>query len=152
MLTPLLFEPIRIGGLLVPNRITMPPMHINLGGVEEGISPDGVDFYVARAKGGFGLLGVGVIDAYFVEGAGSPHEFFLDTPRHVRNYERMVKQIKKYGSVPYAQIGVRRIWPVRHLHREKGVGRPSLSEVPAEEIEAMIASAWGWTLNAFGYS
>ena len=140
MLTPLLFEPIRIGGLLVPNRITMPPMHINLGGVEEGISPDGVDFYVARAKGGFGLLGVGVIDAYFVEGAGSPHEFFLDTPRHVRNYERMVKQIKKYGSVPYAQIGVRRIWPVRHLHREKGVGRPSLSEVPAEEIEAMIAS------------
>lgn len=140
MLTPLLFEPIRIGGLHVPNRVVMPPMHINLGGSEEGIAPGGVDFYVARARGGFGLLGVGVIDAYFVEGAGSPHEFFLDSDRHVRNYARMVKQLKKYGAVPYAQIGIRRLWPVRHLHREKGVERPSLAELPTEQIEAMIAA------------
>lgn len=138
MLTPLLFEPIRLGGLHVPNRITMPPMHTNLGGAADGISPDGVDFYIARAKGGFGLLGVGVIDAYFVEGAGSPHEFFLENDTHVRNYARLVKQLKKYGAVPYAQIGVRRVWPVRHLHREKGVERPSLSEVPVEHIEQMI--------------
>jgi 2,4-dienoyl-CoA reductase (NADPH2) len=138
MLTPLLFEPIRLGGLYVPNRITMPPMHTNLGGEADGIAPDGVDFYIARAKGGYGLLGVGVIDAYYVEGAGSPHEFFLENDVHVRNYARMVKEIKKYGSVPYAQIGVRRVWPVRHLHREKGVDRPSLAEVPVEEIEKMI--------------
>ncbi len=138
MLTPLLFEPIRLGRLLIPNRITMPPMHTNLGGMDDGISADGVDFYVARARGGFGLLGVGVIDAYFVRDAGSPHEFFLENATHVRNYSRMVKQIKKYGSVPYAQIGIRRVWPVRHLHREKGVDRPSLAEVPAAQIEEMI--------------
>ena len=138
MLTPLLFEPIRISGLAVPNRIVMAPMHTNLGGREDGIAPDGVDFYVARAKGGFGLLGVGVIDAYFVEGAGSPHEFFLDDDRHIRAYSRMVKQIRKYGSVPYAQIGVRRVWPVRFLHREKGKDRPSLAELPEEHIEEMI--------------
>ncbi len=138
MLTPLLFEPIRLGRLEVPNRITMPPMHTNLGGMADGVSPDGVDFYVARARGGFGLVSVGVIDAFFVEGAGSPHEFFLETPRHVRNYARMVKRIKGFGSVPYVQIGVRRVWPVRHLHREKGVDRPSLMDVPAEDIEEMI--------------
>lgn len=138
MLTPLLFEPIRLGRLQVPNRITMPPMHTNLGGMESGIAPDGVDFYVARARGGFGLLGVGVIDAYFVDGAGSPHEFFLENATHVRNYARMVKQIKKHGSVPYAQIGIRRVWPVRHLHREKGVDRPSLSSLSGEQIEQMI--------------
>lgn len=138
MLTPLLFEPIRLGRLLVPNRITMPPMHINLGGMKEGIAPEGVDFYVARAKGGFGLLGVGVIDAYFVDGAGSPHEFFLENANHVRNYARMVNLLRKHGSVPYAQIGIRRIWPVRHLHREKGVERPSLAEISTETIEEMI--------------
>lgn len=138
MLTPLLFEPIRLGRLLVPNRITMPPMHINLGGMKEGIAPEGVDFYVARAKGGFGLLGVGVIDAYFVDGAGSPHEFFLENATHVRNYARMVNLLRKHGSVPYAQIGIRRIWPVRHLHREKGVERPSLAEISTETIEEMI--------------
>jgi len=138
MLTPLLFEPIQLGRLRVPNRITMPPMHTNLGGMEAGIAPEGVDFYVARARGGYGLLGVGVIDAFFVHDAGSPHEFFLENATHVRNYARMVKQIKKYGSVPYAQIGIRRVWPVRHLHREKGVDRPSLSELPAERVEEMI--------------
>lgn len=138
MLTPLLFEPIQLGRLRVPNRITMPPMHTNLGGMEAGIGPEGVDFYVARARGGYGLLGVGVIDAFFVHDAGSPHEFFLENATHVRNYARMVKQIKKYGSVPYAQIGIRRVWPVRHLHREKGVDRPSLSELPAERVEEMI--------------
>ena len=35
-------------------------MHTNLGGMEAGIGPEGVDFYVARARGGYGLLGVGV--------------------------------------------------------------------------------------------
>ena len=138
MLTPLLFEPIKIGPLKVPNRLVMPPMHTNLGGRDDGIARDGVDFYVARAKGGFGLLGVGVIDAYFVEGAGSPHEFFLDNDRHVRAYARMVRLIKKHGAVPYAQIGVRRVWPVRLLHREKGKDRPSLAELPEAQIEDMI--------------
>lgn len=138
MLTPLLFEPIQLGRLHVPNRITMPPMHTNLGSMKTGITPEGVDFYVARAKGGFGLLGVGVIDAFFVEEAGSPHEFFLENATHVRNYARLVKQLKKHGAVPYAQIGIRRVWPVRHLHREKGVERPSLAELPAERIEEMI--------------
>ncbi len=138
MLTPLLFEPIQLGRLLVPNRITMPPMHTNLGGMEAGIAPEGVDFYVARARGGYGLLGVGEIDAFFVHDAGSPHEFFLENATHVRTYARMVKQIKKFGSVPYAQIGVRRVWPVRHLHREKGVERPKLSDLPVERVEEMI--------------
>ena len=31
MLTPLLFEPITIGVLRIPNRITMPPMPAHLG-------------------------------------------------------------------------------------------------------------------------
>jgi len=72
MLTPMLFEPITIGGLSVKNRINMPPMHTNLGNEDEGITDAGIDFYVARAKGGFGLVGIGIIDSYFVKGAGSP--------------------------------------------------------------------------------
>lgn len=137
MLTPLLFEPIRIGGLQVPNRITMPPMHTNLGSMRDGITDQGIDFYVARAKGGFGLLGVGVIDAYFVEHAGSPHELFLDNDVHVSRYRRLVEELKRHGSVPYAQVGVRRIFHVKQLH-QKGEARPSLADVDAEQIEQMI--------------
>lgn len=135
MLTPKLFEPITIGGLRVKNRLNMPPMHTNLGNEEDGISDEGIDFYVARAKGGFGLIGVGIIDAYFVAGAGSPLEFFLENDRHIANYARCVKELQKYGAVPYAQVGVRRLFPVQSMHRED---RPTLCDFPAEKIDEMI--------------
>lgn len=138
MLTPLLFEPITLGGLRVPNRLTMPPMHANLGSMQEGITDRGIDFYVARAKGGFGLMGVGVIDAFFVDHAGSPHELFLESDWHVQRYARLVTQIKRHGAVPYAQIGVRRLFHVSRLHREKATDRPSLAEIPADQVEEMI--------------
>lgn len=135
MLTPKLFEPTTIGGLRVKNRLNMPPMHTNLGNRDVGISDRGIDFYAARAKGGFGLIGVGIIDAYFVDGAGSPFEFFLENDRHVANYARCVKEISRYGAVPYAQVGVRRLFRVQSMHR---ADHPTLAQIPAEEIEAMI--------------
>ncbi|MCZ2076255.1 MAG: FAD-dependent oxidoreductase [Bryobacterales bacterium] len=148
MLTPLLFEPITIGGLRVPNRLTMPPMHTNLGSMQEGIADEGIDFYVARAKGGFGLLGVGVIDAYFVDHAGSPHELFLENDLHVERYAQLVRLLKAEGTVPYAQIGVRRLFHVNRLHREKSTSRPSLAELPAEEIEEMIQAVAATAVRA----
>lgn len=145
MLTPLLFEPITIGGLHVKNRLNMPPMHTNLGNEQDGITDSGIDFYVARAKGGFGLIGIGIIDAYFVEGAGSPLEFFLENDRHVANYARCVKEIKKFGAIPYAQVGVRRLFPVHMMHREP---RPTLYDLPAAQIEEMIEAVVACAVRA----
>jgi len=54
-----LFSTAAIGGIEVRNRLVMPPMHTNLGDPEAGI-----DFYVARARGGFGMVGVGIIDSF----------------------------------------------------------------------------------------
>lgn len=135
MLTPKLFEPITIGGIRIRNRINMPPMHTNLGNEHDGITDEGIDFYAARAKGGFGLIGVGIIDAWYVEGAGSPLEFFLENDRHVANYARCVDAVKKYGAVPYAQIGVRRLFPVQTMHQKN---HPTLADFPAEKIDEMI--------------
>ncbi len=135
MLTPMLFEPITIGGLRVKNRLNMPPMHTNLGNEDEGITDSGIDFYLARAKGGYGLIGIGIIDSYFVQGAGSPLEFFLENDRHIANYARCVEEIKKYGAVPYAQVGVRRLISVQMMRSEN---RPSLQDLPTEQIEEMI--------------
>jgi len=130
-----LFEPIVIKGLSIKNRIVMPPMHINQGSREDGITEQAMDFYAARAKGGFGMIGVGVIDTYFVPGASSPHSFFLMNDRHVKNHGKVVKEIKKYGAVPYAQIGVRRLWPVSQLHF-----LPKLSTISEEQILEMVNS------------
>ncbi len=130
-----LFEPIVIKGLSIKNRMIMAPMHINQGNMEEGITDQAIDFYTARAKGGFGMIGVGVIDAYFIPGASSPRSFFLMNDKHVKNHSKAVKEIKKYGAVVYAQIGVRRIWPVSQLHHF-----PKLSTVSEEQIFEMLNS------------
>ena len=135
MLTPKLFEPITIGGIRIKNRLNMPPMHTNLGNEHDGITDEGIDFYAARAKGGFGLIGVGIIDAWYVEGAGSPLEFFLENDRHIANYARCVEAVKKFGAVPYAQVGVRRLFPVQTMHPNN---HPTLADFPAEKIDEMV--------------
>ncbi|MEW6664544.1 MAG: FAD-dependent oxidoreductase [Thermodesulfobacteriota bacterium] len=130
-----LFEPIEIKGIRAKNRIIMPPMHTNQGSMEEGIQDAAIDFYVTRAKGGFGMIGIGVIDTYFVPGASSPHALFLMNDRHVRKYRSLVAEVKKWDAIIYGQIGVRRVFRVSDLHR-----LPKLSAVPESQISEMIDS------------
>jgi 2,4-dienoyl-CoA reductase (NADPH2) len=130
-----LFEPTSIKGLQIKNRIVMPPMHSNMGNIKQGITDEAIDLFAARAKGGFGIIGIGVIDTYFVPGASSDLSFFLQNDVHTKNHEKAVKQIKKHGAIAYAQLGVRRIWPVQQLHRY-----PKLSALPEEQIFEMVDS------------
>ena len=80
MIFPNLFSPGAVGKLTAKNRVIMPAMHTNLGDPEDGISEAGIDFYVARAKGGFGQIGVGIIDSFQFDHASSG-EFLLNSPR-----------------------------------------------------------------------
>jgi len=51
-----LFEPGRIGKIALKNRIVMAPMGNLLTELDGRLSQQGIDFYVARAKGGTGLI------------------------------------------------------------------------------------------------
>ena len=135
MILKKLFEPIIIKGLEVRNRIILPPMHTNQGSMEEGINDDAIDFYVSRAKGGFGMVGVGVIDTYYIEGASSDRALFLMNDHHVQRYRMLTKAVKKEGAKIHGQIGVRRVFKVSDLHRY-----PKLSVLSEEEIQDMIDS------------
>lgn len=130
-----LFEPIDIKGLHIKNRIIMPPMHTNQGSMEEGIGDNAIEFYISRAKGGFGMIGVGVIDTYFIPGASSPHAFFLMNESHVKKYQKLVRKVKAEGAVIYGQISVRRVFRVSDLHRF-----PKLSLLPEEQVLEMVDS------------
>ncbi len=134
MIFPRLFSTARVGGIEIRNRLLMPPMHTNLGDPDDGISEAGIDFYVARARGGFGMVGVGIIDS-FQFGHASPGEFVLHNDRHVKVHARLVAQLKAEGAFAYAQIGLRRIWPLHEMRR-----RPKLSEFPGHEIEIWVAA------------
>ena len=53
-----LFEPGMIGKLPIKNRIVMAPVNVGLSAPTEQawLTQQGIDFYVARAKGGVGLI------------------------------------------------------------------------------------------------
>ncbi len=124
-----LFEPIVIKRLHVKNRIAMPPMHNNVGNMEEGITDEAIDFFSARAKGGFGMIGIGVIETYFIPGASSPNAFYLMNNVHIKKHVKAVNELKRNGALVYAQIGVRWIWPVKQLYY-----LPKLSAVPEDQV------------------
>jgi len=51
-----LFTPIKIGNMVVRNRIVMPPMHMGYGAMDGTVTEKYCDYYGARAKGGTGLI------------------------------------------------------------------------------------------------
>ena len=51
-----LFEPITIRGLVINNRLAMPPMVSNLANENGSVSPSLLQHYLSRAKGGVGLI------------------------------------------------------------------------------------------------
>lgn len=135
MLLKKLFEPITIKNLSIRNRIIMPAMHTNQGSMEEGISDNAMDFYISRAKGGFGMIGIGVIDSYFFPGASSPHAYFLMNDEHVKRFRSLIREVKKYGATVIGQTSVRRVFNVSELHRY-----PRLSAIPETQVYEMIDS------------
>ena len=132
MIFPNLFQEGEVGKLKAKNRLVMPAMHTNLGDPEDGLAEPGIDFYVARARGGFGQIGVGIIDSFQFEHA-SPGEFLLDNNRHIKVHERLVKRLRDEGALSFAQIGLRRVWSLNQMRR-----KPSLSEFKDKEIRTWI--------------
>ncbi len=53
---PKLFSPIKIGSLELKNRFVVPPMATNLANEDGTVTQGLIDYWVTRARGGFGLL------------------------------------------------------------------------------------------------
>lgn len=56
-----LFSPIKIGKMELENRLVMAPMTLDLANEDETPSQLQIDYYVERAKGGVGLVGLEVV-------------------------------------------------------------------------------------------
>src|SRR5437868_6497870 len=54
----ILLTPARIGPVKIPNRIVMPPMTTRTADAEGCVTEDTVAYYLARARGGVGLITV----------------------------------------------------------------------------------------------
>jgi 2,4-dienoyl-CoA reductase (NADPH2) len=96
-----LFEPIRIKGMEVKNRICMPAMHMNMCRDFEVTEPL-IEFYAERARGGAGMIVVGfaTVDEY----SGNVTNIGAHRDEFIPGLTRLARAIKGGGARAVVQI------------------------------------------------
>ncbi len=96
-----LFEPIRIHGLEIKNRIFMPAMHLNMA-VNNEVTDPLIGFYAERARGGAGLIAVGY--ATVDEMSGNPANIGAHHDRFIPGLARLAEAIRSNGARASVQL------------------------------------------------
>ncbi len=98
----LLWQPLQVRNLIIPNRIVMGSMHLGVEGDHNGIEKM-ISFYKERALGGAGLIITGGI-AVNKEGAGGAQFLYLDEDRAIEQFRPLTKEIIEAGGRIAAQL------------------------------------------------
>lgn len=101
---PNLFEPLKIGGTTIPNRIAMMPMGVfsprMMNQKTGAYTKDGADYYIERAKGGTGLIITGlvpIIPMPRVNPVNHPNEY-------IEEMKYLINGIHEAGSKIFIQL------------------------------------------------
>ena len=97
------FSPYKIGNLLVKNRLIVPAMDSGVFSPEGLVVQSTLDYYGARAAGGFGLI---IIEIAAVErrGVGMPHEPNVWNDDGVEGMTKLANYIKNKGARVIVQL------------------------------------------------
>src|SRR5215510_1155517 len=100
----ILLTPARIGSVEIRNRIVMPPMTTRTADEEGYVTDDTLAYYLARARGGVGLI---TVEMASPEKAGRHrrHEIGIYDDRFVPGLTRLVEQLHRAGSRVSIQLG-----------------------------------------------
>jgi 2,4-dienoyl-CoA reductase-like NADH-dependent reductase (Old Yellow Enzyme family) len=120
-----LFEPLRLRGLTIPNRVWMSPMcqySAAETGPDQGVPNDWHFVHLGtRAIGGAGLI---MVEATAVtpEGRISPYDLGLWNERQQEAFARITRFLREHGAVPAIQLA--------HAGRKASTDRPWLGGRP----------------------
>lgn len=100
---PLLFTPLKIDNLIIPNRIFFPPWDLNWANKDGTVTEKLQDFYVNLAKNGCGIIYTGGAtvspDSIRVEQSMGIYD-----KRHAESNRKLCKEIETYGAIPAIQL------------------------------------------------
>lgn len=103
-----LFTPVKIGAVKIKNRFAMAPMGpLGLADAQGGFNQRGIDYYVARARGGTGLIITGVtFSDCQVETQSMPNcpNSTYNPVHFIRTGKEMTERIHAYGSKIFLQM------------------------------------------------
>jgi len=100
----ILLTPARIGSVEIKNRIVMPPMTTRTADAEGFVTDDSVAYYMARVRGGTGLITVEMASPERC-GRHRRHEVGIYDDRFVPGLTRLVGEIHRGGAKASIQLG-----------------------------------------------
>ena len=124
----ILFSPITLGSLELTNRFVVPPMASNLAHEDGTVSQALIDYWVARAKGGWGLL---IVEFTAIDPLGKvgPCHPCLWSNKFIVGLKKLTDAVHKYGAKIAIQLS--------HTGRQttkKILGIPGAQPVSASPI------------------
>ncbi|MBQ6395805.1 MAG: FAD-dependent oxidoreductase [Atopobiaceae bacterium] len=93
-----LFEPVRINGMEVPNRLVFEPMGNYYAELDGKASQRDCDFYAARGAGGIGLVITEICSVNRVHGRGDARNLLLDNDEAIPSFRRMAEAVQATGA------------------------------------------------------
>ena len=99
----IMFKPIQIGSVTVPNRFVVPPMAPNLANPDGTLSDRSLAYYTARAKGGFGLITIESTVVYY-QAKGGPHKPCLFSDYTIASFGQVAENCHRYGAKVSIQL------------------------------------------------
>ena len=133
-----LFSPLKIGRLILRNRIIMAPLYLGYAGEGGTVSRLLLDYYQEMAKSGVSLVVVENATVDHPEGSGSNRTIRADTDDNLEGLARLAATIKGEGALACLQIN--------HAGRFAGCAQP----VAPSEVEAFGRSPRSLNNNDIG--
>jgi 2,4-dienoyl-CoA reductase-like NADH-dependent reductase (Old Yellow Enzyme family)/thioredoxin reductase len=99
-----LFEPIRIGPVLVPNRICHVPTDISSSHIDGSVSDRDIHHHETIAKGGTGLIVVGATAPDGQTGRSTVTNLVIDNDNYIPGFARLAAAMHRYGARCAAQL------------------------------------------------
>jgi 2,4-dienoyl-CoA reductase-like NADH-dependent reductase (Old Yellow Enzyme family)/thioredoxin reductase len=97
------FKQMKVRNVLIKNRMIIPPMGCNTCDLEGNMDQDTIDYYEARARGGYGLI---IVEVTTIQkhSKAVPNELTIHDDKYIPGFKKLVDVIHKYGCPAMLQL------------------------------------------------
>ena len=99
-----IFSPLKVRGMVMPNRIAMMPMGSDLAGHTGELSDEHIKYYEQRARGGTGLIIVENVRVKYPEGSNGTTQLRIDQDCYIPRLWNLTEACHRHGAMIGVQI------------------------------------------------
>ena len=136
-----LFQPGKIGSLELKNRILMAPMGSNYAESDGRCGERIQAFYEARAKGGAGLLTMGVGSIAYPAGTAEPYQVGISSDDFIPGLKQLTDRVHRHGAKIAIQLQHAGKTSVRDLAEGRELWVPSMPPAANTDMFAALTQS-----------